>query len=98
MVDENRDRIHGPLPQGHASAPALWVARESLIQAVHSQHAVAVVLTGPSGIGKSDLLGAVQERDRLLIAPSPYSLEMSAGALQRGLIDQLGNALTRIAD
>jgi hypothetical protein len=52
-----------------------------------------VVVAGDSGVGKSEMLRAGQERSSSTLAPPPVGLRSAPGALQRGLLEALGAAV-----
>jgi hypothetical protein len=60
---------------------------------VAASRAPLTLLTGDSGVGKSDVLTAAQAETPDAIAPDPRSLPSSGGALQRLLLEGLAAAL-----
>jgi hypothetical protein len=67
--------------------------RAEVVQRLAVSGARLTVLSGDSGIGKSEVLRAAQLTTRNAIAPPPRSLPSSGGVLQRVLIDGLGEVL-----
>jgi hypothetical protein len=72
--------------------------RTALVRSIVECTAPVQLITGPSGIGKTDLLDAASRAEADRIAPRPVSLRRSAGSLQRGLIQSLGEAVSLIAE
>lgn len=72
--------------------------RTALVHAVMECSASIQLVVGPSGIGKSDLLDAAGRGDVDRIVPPPVAPGRSAGALQRGLIHALGEAVALIIE
>lgn len=60
--------------------------------------APVLLVTGDSGVGKSDVLRCAQERSSAAIAPAPVTLDASPGNLQRAVLDALGDALAVITE
>ena len=67
--------------------------RDDVVQRLAASRARLTVLSGDSGIGKSEVLRAAQVATADAIAPSPRSLPSSGGVLQRILLDGLGEVL-----
>jgi len=67
--------------------------RDDVVQRLAASRARLTVLSGDSGIGKSEVLRAAQVATTDAIAPSPRSLPSSGGVLQRILLDGLGEVL-----
>jgi len=56
-----------------------------------------LVLTGDSGVGKSELLRAAQDATGLATAPPPITVRGTGGSLQRALLDRLAFATAELA-
>lgn len=72
--------------------------RTGLVERVARSEAPVLLVTGDSGIGKSTVLQMSCAPLEGWIAVGPRSLLHSSGALYSGVLDQLGNALSGLAD
>lgn len=72
--------------------------REELVEGVARSRAPVLLITGDSGVGKSDVLRRAQERSGAAVAPAPVTLDGSPGNLQRALLDALAGALAAITE
>lgn len=69
------------------------IGRDADVARLARSRAPLTLLTGDSGIGKSAVLAAAQQRTADAICPPPRTLPASGGVLQRMLIDSLGEVL-----
>jgi hypothetical protein len=76
-----------PLPN------AAIFGRDGVVSRLARSRAPLTLLTGDSGIGKSDVLAAAQVGTESTIAPAPRTLPGSGGVLQRILLEGLGEIL-----
>jgi hypothetical protein len=74
-----------------AVAPVLY-GRDDELNAVIECPAPMLLLTGDSGIGKSELLRAAQAATVAVAAPPPRTVRGTSGSLQRALLDCLAEA------
>ena len=72
--------------------PAVF-GRDKIIEQLAKSRAPLTVLSGDSGVGKSEVLSRAQVMTTKSIAPRPRSLPSSGGVLQRILLDCLGDVL-----
>ncbi len=54
------------------------------------------ILTGDSGVGKTEVLRVAQVRDEEGIGPAPSRVRNGPGALQRALLESLGEAMAEL--
>lgn len=67
------------------------------LEAVLGSHAPVLLLTGDSGIGKSELLRAAQAETPSIAAPPPRTVRSTSGSLQRALLEGLSEATAELA-
>jgi hypothetical protein len=67
--------------------------RTDVVRRLAASRAPLTVLSGDSGLGKSEVLRAAQILTEDAIAPEPRTLPSSGGVLQRVLLDGLGEVL-----
>jgi hypothetical protein len=72
------------------------IGREEDVRSLVARQGKLVLLIGDSGVGKSEVLGAGQSDSSLVLAPSPIHLRSAPGALQRGLLESLAEAMTQV--
>jgi hypothetical protein len=72
------------------------VGRDQDVRDLVARTAKVVVLAGDSGVGKSEVLRAAQEDSGDVLAPAPVSLRRAPGALQRGLLESLADAVAEV--
>jgi hypothetical protein len=72
--------------------------REDLVERVARARAPVLVVTGDSGVGKSEVLRSAQARSGAAIAPTPVALDGSPGNLQRAVFAGLVSALVEITE
>ena len=71
--------------------------RDDDIRELGSVPGKVVLLVGDSGVGKSEVLRVIQERESGAVAPSPVPLRHVPGGLQRGLLEALSAALAELS-
>lgn len=72
------------------------IGRDRDISELVARQARVVLLAGDSGVGKSEILRAVQGVSGVALAPPPVSLRSAPGALQRGLLESLATAVSGV--
>jgi hypothetical protein len=68
--------------------------REESVAALARNRAPVTLVTGDSGVGKSELLAAAQQAAEDALAPAPLTIPYSGGALQQALLRALGDAVS----
>ena len=76
-------------------APVLF-GRDDIVRGIVEIADPVLLLTGDSGIGKSEVLLAAREMTNTPAAPSPITVGSASGSLQRSLLVGLGEATAQI--
>lgn len=87
--DERREPVVAP-------AAGLY-GREADLVAVLGSGVPVLLLTGDSGIGKSELLSATQQARASVTSLPPRTLRATSGSLQRAILDCLADATAELA-
>lgn len=74
------------------------IGRDRDVGELVTRPAKVVVLVGDSGVGKSEVLRAGQDRSTIALAPAPVILRHAPGALQRGLLESLAAAIAEVTE
>jgi hypothetical protein len=82
---------------GTRSLVALF-GREAVLDRVRSSDAAVLVLTGDSGVGKTDVLAAASESDQHVVAPTSVKVLRRGGSLQRAVLDALAAATAELVE
>jgi hypothetical protein len=76
-----------PLP------PSVLFGRDAEVTRLAASRAPLTVLTGDSGVGKTSILEAAQDRTQGALAPPPRTVPFSGGVLQRVLLEGLADVI-----
>jgi len=99
VVEPDELPMSGPEEEAEslpASAPVLY-GRDAELTAIVESRVPMLLVTGDSGIGKSELLRAAQEATASVAAPEPRTVRGTSGSLQRSLLEALGEATAELA-
>jgi hypothetical protein len=101
MAVAESDELPTSLPHeevGALSAPTpVLYGRDAELTAIVESRVPVLLVTGDSGIGKSELLHAAQEATSSVAAPEPRTVRGTSGSLQRSLLEALAEATAELA-
>jgi hypothetical protein len=72
--------------------------RDEVVDALVQSKAKVTVLTGDSGVGKSEVLRVAQLQDEQAICPAPFAVGHAPGALQRALLNRLASVVAELTE
>lgn len=84
--------------RGQGDNRGMLYGRDDLVDRVTRSRAPLLLVTGDSGVGKSEVLARAQRNATDGVAPPVVTLDTSPGALQRGLLQALGSALANVME
>ena len=79
-------------------APIRLFGRDDVVDALVRSKDKVTVLTGDSGVGKSEVLRLAQLRDEQALCPAPFAVGHAPGALQRALLDRLASVVAELTE
>ena len=98
LSDRGTLSVPYPRQRQHASWGAVTTfGRDGDIRDFGALPGKVVLLVGDSGVGKSEILRVIQERESEAVAPLPVALRHVPGGLQRGLLEALSSALAELS-
>jgi len=91
-------RIDATRRARHEKLEVVLYGRQALIDTVARSRAPVLILSGDSGVGKSEVLAAAQAASAPEVAPPPQTVASSGAALQLALLDALGDAVAIVVE